>query len=180
MDEYSILVSVQKGEKEAFQNLITLYYPYVTKFIMKLCGDENLCEDLTQETFVKLIRGIENYDVHGKAAFATYVMAIAKNGYMDHLRRSKQVVVSLDEQEVVSDVNLQDQVLDSMQMEEVLQLLERLPSEQAEAIKLKYLEQRTLQEIAQQFHCEPKTIKSRIHNGMIKLRQTLKGEFYDG
>lgn len=43
-------MSAQKGEKETFQSLNTLYYLYVSKFIMKLCGNEMLCEDLMQNT----------------------------------------------------------------------------------------------------------------------------------
>ncbi|MEI6578758.1 MAG: RNA polymerase sigma factor [Eubacteriales bacterium] len=176
MDEYSLIILAQKGEKEAFQSLITFYYPYVSKFLLKMCGSKELSEDLTQDTFLKLIRGIENYDSGGKAAFATYLMAIAKNCYIDHLRRNRQSTFSLDEQELISTINLQDTVLDKLQMEEVLKTLNRLPPEQATAIKLKYLEQQTLQEIALKFNSKPKKIKSRIHNGTVKLRQMLNGE----
>lgn len=177
MDEKSLILSAQKGEKEAFQSLISRYYPYVSKFLMKLCRNEIIYEDLTQDTFVKLIRGIENFDVHGKAAFATYVIAIAKNCYIDYLRRNTQVCLNVDQQEIESTASITDVVENSMQMEEVLKALELLPPEQSIAIKLKYLEEQTLEEIAKKFYCEPKTIKSRIHNGISKLRQTLKGDF---
>lgn len=176
MDEYSLIISAQKGEKEAFQSLIVYYYPYVSKFLCGTSGNETLSEDLTQDTFIKLIRGIEKFDVHGSAAFATYVMTIAKNCYIDYLRRNKQIYIDIEEQEIESGFNLQDIVIDKMQTDQVFKILNKLPPEQAEAIKLKYLEQRTLCEIAQRFHCEPKTIKSRIHNGIIKLRQALKGD----
>lgn len=175
-----MILSAQKGEKEAFQSLIALYYPYVSKFLLKLCGDQALSEDLTQDTFLKLVRGIDKFDIHGKAAFSTWVMTIAKNCYFDHLRRNRQALYSLEEQEAFSGSNVQDEVLDRLQMEEALKALEQLPPEQAAAIRLKYLEQQTLQEIAQQLCCEPKTVKSRIHNGVMKLRKMLKGDFHDG
>lgn len=175
MDEYALILSAQKGKKEAFQSLISFYYPYVSKFLLKLCGDETLCEDLTQDAFLKLIRGIENFNVHGKAAFSTYMITIAKNCYIDYLRKNRQLTVSLEDQELISEESIQDNVQGAMQMDELLQKLERLPSEQALAIKLKYFEQQSLQEIAQYFHCEPQTVKSRIHNGIVKLRQAAKG-----
>lgn len=180
LDEDTLILLAQKGEKEAFQSLISFYYPYVSKFLRKLCGNETLSEDLTQDTFVKLIRGIDKFNINGNATFSTYVITIAKNCYIDYIRKKRQITVSLEEQEIASSENPLNTVTDVVQMEEVLQALECLPPEQALAIKLKYLEQRTLQEIALRFHCEPKTIKSRIHNGIVKLRKALEGGTVDG
>lgn len=177
LDENYLIISSQKGEKEALQSLISLYYPYVSKFLLKLCGDEVLSQDLTQDTFLKLIRRIDQFDIHGKASFSTYVMTIARNCYIDNWRRNRQTVLSLEEQTIVSDADLQEEVLNGLQAEEVMKILDCLPPEQAAAIKLKYLEQQTLQEIARQFKCEPKTVKSRIHNGVMKIRQMLKGGY---
>ena len=57
-----------------------------------------------------------------------------------------------------------------------LELIEKLPPKQAIAIKLKHLEKMTLEQIARHQNTEPKTIKSRIHSGMTKLRnEFLKG-----
>lgn len=180
MDEFFLIVSAQKGEKEAFESLITFYYPYVSKFLLKICGDVTLSEDLTQETFLKLIRGIEKFDVHGKASFSTWVMTISRNCYIDYLRKNRQELLSLEEQNMPSYFSVQDAVFNHLQVDEMLKSLESLPPEQAAAIQLKYLEQQTLQEIAQQLSCEPKTVKSRIHNGMVRLRKMLKGDSYHG
>ena len=60
-----------------------------------------------------------------------------------------------------------------MQYEQVLAAMEVLPTEQALAIKLKYLEDMTLAQIAERFGVQPKTIKSRIHDGTVKLRKKL-------
>ncbi len=180
MNVLSLIILAQKGEKEAFQNLITFYYPYVSKCLLKMCNDMTLSEDLTQETFLKLVRGIEKFDVHGTASFSTWVMTIAKNCYLDHLRRNKQEFLNLEEQEALAYISVQDEVLNHIQIEEILAALKNLPPEQADAIKLKYLEQLTLQEIAARFSCEPKTIKSRIHNGVARLRKMLKGDSEHG
>ncbi len=175
MDEHQLILSAQRGEKKALQSLIAMYYPYVSNFLLKLCGDETVSQDLTQDTFLKLIQRIDQFDIHGKAAFSTYVMAIAKNCYIDYWRHSKKTMLCLEEESILDDSDLQEKVLDRMQAEEVLKILDRFPPEQAAAIRLKYLEQQTLQEIALRFGCEPKTVKSRIHNGMVKLREILKG-----
>lgn len=180
MDERSLILSAQNGEKEAFQGLISFYYPYVSKFLLKITKDPVLSEDLTQDTFLKLIRGIDRFDLRGTASFSTWVMTIARNCYLDHLRRNKKEILSLEEQDAASPSNVQDEVLRHLQAGELLKALESLPPEQADAIRMKYAEQQTLREIARRFSCEPKTVKSRIHNGMVRLRKMLKGDWNDG
>ena len=57
--EKALVAACQKGDKQAFNELILLFYPYVYKFLLKTCGEKNLAEDLTQETFLKMVRNIE-------------------------------------------------------------------------------------------------------------------------
>ena len=78
-----LILSCQNGEKEAFNELIRLYYPYVSKFLVKLTSNEVLSQDLIQETFVKLIRRIDNYNVKSETSFLFYLMTIARNCYID-------------------------------------------------------------------------------------------------
>lgn len=173
MNAVKLILACQKGEKQAFNDLITLYYPYVSKFLLKLTANETISEDLIQDTFVKLIRSIDSFDVNGQAAFATYLMTIAKNCYIDYLRKNKNLILSIDEQEIADTSTLENIVLKDLEASELLKAVDALPWEQAQAIKLKYLEQLTLKEIAVAFNTKPETIKSRIHVGMVKLRKDL-------
>lgn len=175
MDELILIKQCQKGDKSAFQALISFYYPYVSKYLLKLTGDEYLSEDLTQETFLRLIRSIDRYDIYGKASFSTYIMTIAKHLYIDHLRKNKQVYTDFTELEIDSGEDVEQTVIKNMQIDEAIKRLNSLPQDQAIAIKMKYLELKTLDEIASQLDIQPKTIKSRIHNGIVKIRQTLIG-----
>lgn len=63
-----------------------------------------------------------------------------------------------------------------LQYQEMQAAIDTLPPEQGLAIRLKYVEDMTLQEIAAQFDVQPKTIKSRIHDGTVKLRKKLLGK----
>ena len=67
------------------------------------------------------------------------------------------------ELDVDDGINLENTVLNHIEVSEILKEMDKLPYEQAEAIKMKYLEQLTLKKIAEKFKTEPKTIKSRIH-----------------
>lgn len=61
-----------------------------------------------------------------------------------------------------------------LRYEQLLAAPETLPPEQTLAIRLKYVEDMTLAQIAERFGVQPKTIKSRIHDGTVKLRKKLK------
>jgi len=175
VEESNLIKKCQRGDKEAFQLLISRYHPFVYKFLVKTTDNEQTAEDLTQETFIKVIRNIDKFDTAGQAKFSTYVIAIAKNAYIDYLRKEKRLKqnVPLPENFNVENVNIQveDIVIDKLYGQGILAKVENLPEEQKIAIKLKYIEGLTLKEIADQLNLEAKTVKSRIHNGIVRLRK---------
>lgn len=176
LNEINLINAIQTGDKTAFQELIACYYPYVSRFLLKLCRQEALSEDLTQDTFVKLVRNIDRFDVNGKASFSTYVMTIAKNCYIDYLRKNKLELLCIDEFEIETN----DKYFLGNKLKDLLKIIDTLPANQAEAIKLKYIDNFTLDEIAKMQNTQSKTVKSRIHNGVIKLRKTYGGGLIDG
>lgn len=174
MNEKALIKKCRRGDRQAFDELIRLYYDYVSGFLLKTTADAVLAEDLTQETFLKMIRGIERFDLSGRASFGTWLITIAKNCYIDCLRRSRVRIEDIEALALEADGNVADEVERRLQYEQVLSAMETLPPEQALAIRLKYVEDMTLAQIAERFGVEPKTIKSRIHDGTVKLRKKLK------
>lgn len=173
MNDKAIIKRCQRGDRQAFDELIRLYYDYVFGFLLKNTADEILSEDLTQETFLKMIRSIEKYDPGGSASFGTWLITIAKNCYIDYLRRNRIRLEDIDSLPVEDERNVADEVERKLQYEQIMEAMETLPPEQALAIKLKYVEDMTLAQIAEQFGVQQKTIKSRIHDGTVKLRRKL-------
>ncbi len=178
MEDKKLIKECQNGDKSAFQELISKYHPIVYKFLVRVTEDERLTEDLTQETFIKIIRSIDKFDVNGKAKFSTYIIAVSKNCYIDYLRKNKKTMqsVAIDDNLNIedTDVNVEEIVLDKIYGNDILKAMESLTEEQRIAIKLKYIEDLTLKEIGDILKIEPKTVKSRIHNGIVKLRQLLQ------
>lgn len=173
MNEKALIKKCRLGERQAFDALIRLYYDYVSGFLLKTTADKMLAEDLTQETFLKMIRNIEKFDPGGSAAFGTWLITIAKNCYIDHLRRNRVYLEDIDGLPIETEHSVADEVARRLEYERVLSAMEALPPEQALAIRLKYVEDMTLAQIAQRFGVQPKTIKSRIHAGTVKLRKKL-------
>ena len=173
MNERAIIKKCQNGERQAFDELIRLYYNYVSRFLLKLTADKALSEDLTQETFLKMIRGIDKFDPKGNAKFGTWLITVAKNCYIDHLRKNRVYLEDIDEISASDNRDFADETERHIRYEELLAAVEDLPPEQGEAIKLKYVEDMTLREIAERFGVKSGTVKSRIHDGTVKLRKRL-------
>ncbi len=72
-------------------------------------------------------------------------------------------------------MSLAEQVADQLAVADIRHAIGKLPPEQAEPIRLKYLEEMTLKEIAHRLQEQPNTVKSRIHGGLIKIRRLLRG-----
>lgn len=177
MDELKLLKRCQSGDKTAFQELIAKYHPYVYRFLLKMTGNQDVSEDLTQETFLKVIRNIEKFDVYGKAKFSSYIITLCKNTYIDYYRKQKKYSnnVSIEETLINDDKNIEEVVIDGIYSKSIADEIEKLPEDQRIVIKLKYMEGLTLNEIGEKLELEPKTVKSRIHNGIVKLRKIFKG-----
>ena len=176
MNETQLIRRCQRGDRQAFEALIRQYYDYVSGFLLKATQDALLAQDLTQETFLKMIRSIETFDCNGAAGMDTWLVTIAKNCYVDYLRKNRIVLEDVDDLPLSDGKDVSYLVARRLQYQKALAAIDSLPPEQGLAIRLKYVESLTLQEIAQRFGVPQKTIKSRIHEGTVKLRKLLKKE----
>lgn len=173
MNEKALIKRCQRGERQAFDELIRLYYDYVFGFLRKTTANETLSEDLTQETFLKMIRGIDKFDPTGRAAFGTWLITIAKNCCIDHFRRNRICFENIEDFQIEDERSVENDVERKAEYEQVLAAMKTLTPEQAVAIRMKYVEDMTLAQIAERLGVQPKTIKSRIHDGTVKLRKKL-------
>jgi RNA polymerase sigma-70 factor (ECF subfamily) len=74
-----------KGDERAFERLITAYHPAIYHYLYRLVGNADDAEDLAQETFLRMARGLPNFA--GRSQFTTWLFQIAKNLGVDLLRR---------------------------------------------------------------------------------------------
>ncbi len=94
-DDSRLARKVQKGDRRAFELLLAKYERPIFSFIAHFFQDRALCEDLTQETFLRAYRFIASY--RPKEKLATWLFAIAKNLCIDELRRlRKGTTVDID------------------------------------------------------------------------------------
>jgi len=173
MDDQRLAAQVQRGEQTAWAALVERHYDALFGYLFRLTyGNRALAEDLLHETFLRVMRGIHGYD--STRPFKPYLYAIATNLVRNHFSSADQR--RTDSREPDDDLPAEEQqeidALDEQQA--VIAALRALPSAQREVIILAYYQALPLAEIAQTLDIPLGTVKSRLSNGVARLRERMK------
>lgn len=176
MEDNELIEACKNGDKSAFQELLSKYNLYIYKYLLKISKDSFLAEDLKQEVLIKIINNIQKFDIEGKGKFSSYIITISKNCYLDYLRKQRKYIYEISIEDKVIEERIEDTIINNIYLKEVVKSLNNLPENQKVVISMKYLQGFTIKEISEKLHVETGTVKSRIHNGMCKLRRYFKNE----
>jgi RNA polymerase sigma-70 factor, ECF subfamily len=188
-----LIARCQKADVTAFNAIVARYKTKIYNYLYRMTGNAEDAEDLTQEVFVRMYTGLSSF--RAEASLSTWLFRIAGNLVIDKYRRTKNekaLVSSLNAPYGASGINGKDdseeimrEVPDYSQMPEKLlgqrelgaqieQALLKLPEKLRSAVILFDIEGLTYEEIAQMEKVPLGTIKSRIFNARVALRQHLK------
>lgn len=172
----SELVSLLKSrDSKAFSYLYDNYSASLYTIIAQLVDDIEIANDVLQEVFINIWRKIESYDP-AKGRLFTWMLNIARNASIDTLRsRTYQNIrknQSLQENNDWTDAGKPDSVnVDNIGLKRIV---ERLKKEHRVLIELAYFKGYTHEEIAQIEDIPLGTVKTRIRNALMQLREYLK------
>lgn len=170
--EQDLIFSAQDDNSYALAQLLQDNYIFVLKYLIKLTLNEHDAKDLTQDVMVKAIKNIKSFD-NSKASFSTWLIAIAKNLWLDSVRkknvREKFFKKSKENFQEVS-INQVDSFIEN---EEVLRALKTLSDKVRIPIIMQYNLGYSYEEIAKHLKIPIGTVKSRISNGVKTLRKEL-------
>ena len=156
------LKTIEKGDKEGFNQIIGRYYDDIYRFLVYKTRNRTDSYDLTQETFLRFIRYFNGYD--HRYPLKQYLFKIAVNVANDYFVKSRPDDAGETIEYLVT-------CQDSDDASVLLRLLMDLPTSQREAIVLNKIYGYTTKEIAQMISTNPSTVKSRIKLGLDKLKQ---------
>ncbi|MEY4282413.1 MAG: hypothetical protein RLZ39_1825 [Bacteroidota bacterium] len=180
LSDAALINAYKKGNLQAFEIILSKYKDPIYQTIYMLVRDIALAEDLFQEVFIKIIQTIRkgNYTEEGK--FLPWASRIARNLCMDYFR--KQKATALKTMDVASpaaknyayqDLNTL-QILEQMQSAEIVHaLIEQLPNEQKQVIQMRFYEDLSFKEIAEQTGCSINTALGRMRYALINLRKLI-------
>jgi RNA polymerase sigma-70 factor, ECF subfamily len=170
-------------DRAAFQSLFVHFGPRLKSFMMRKGAAPELAEELMQETLLTVWTKATLYNPE-KASVATWVFTIARNLRIDRLRREPvqhfddvdDLEISENEAGHAAGAIAQDEHVNARQ-EEVLiaRALETLPEDQAEIIRLSFMDDLSQSEVAERLGLPLGTVKSRTRLAYGKLRQALEG-----
>jgi RNA polymerase sigma-70 factor (ECF subfamily) len=168
----ALIARVAAGDREAFAHLFSAYAGKVKFYLLRLGAPAATAEDLAQDAMVSLWRRAASFDA-AKAKASTWIFVIARNAWIDRLRREKTELAyrSVTIVSEASDEEAPDEAVISGQTEEqVAAALATLSEEQRQVVRLSFFEDRPHSEIAEHLALPLGTVKSRLRLALIKLR----------
>lgn len=175
-DQYLIELIVETNDKNAAELLINRYYKYVYKEIYLKTSDRELAMDLTQETFIAMLKGLKGFDIK-KASFKTWLTRIAGNKVIDY-RRSRQNHESLLTEVLINydkpgEENIENNVINKAAKEEIMRKLNDEDENTRQIFVMRAEEGYSFNDIAQQMDMNPSTTKNKYYTVIKKLRKGL-------
>lgn len=175
-EDYILIKRIQAGDPIAFEELTRKYYQNIFAFCVRRCnGNTTLAADLTQETFLKLTEHIQRYHPTGK--FINYLLTIAVNTCNNSFKKKAPEPLDIEvAAQLPAGEEPEDQLLQKESAWTVQQAIDRLPDSQKETVILRFYHDRRLREIAAITGVSLPTAKSRLKQGLDKLKRYLNEE----
>jgi RNA polymerase sigma-70 factor (ECF subfamily) len=171
-----LLALVARGDQEAFAELYRLVAPAVFGLISKVVRNPAQAEEVTQEVFVELWRTAPRFDP-ARGAARSWIMTCAHRRAVDRVRSSQraaerdELVARRDQQPPFDEVV--EQVEAGLEREQVRRGLDSLTELQRQAVVLAYYGGYTQRQIAELLGVPFGTVKTRLRDGLIRLRDHL-------
>jgi len=168
--EQVLILRCQTGDKDAFVELIGRYQAPLRYFISRLSANNEMTEDIFQETWLTVITRI--CSLKRNEAFPTWLYRIARNKVYQQLRRKKKLSELNENIAVPNDT--EDDVFSPEDAVTIHRCLKKLRPEHKEVLMLRFLEQMSYHEIAQVINCGLGTVKSRIYYAKLALKREME------
>ena len=187
LSDQEVVALARTGREVAYRELLRRYERPVFSLIFRMVRDRALAEDLSQDTFVKVLNALDSYRPEFK--FSSWVFKIANNVAIDQLRRRELDTLSLDgapdartreevEATALQAVDRTESPLSELESRELGGRIEaaiaRLRPEYRSCILLRHVEGRSYEEIAATLDLPLGTVKTYIHRARHELREALE------
>jgi RNA polymerase sigma-70 factor (ECF subfamily) len=168
-----LAIRCQLGERAAFDALIARWHEPVWRYLRRLSNSDDAAADLSQDTWMRVIRGISK--LREPASLRPWLFGIARRAAMDRFRREYRQALGSDAPledlatpEVDADLEAELAALESR--------LASLPLRERETLALFYLRELSIEQIAALLTVPAGTVKSRLFRARQMLRELFKGD----
>ena len=185
LSDTDLIIQAQKGDQNAFEELVYRYDRNVLSVAMKYANDEDDAKDLYQEVFIRVYRGLKNFRFQSE--FSTWLFRITTNVCLTYKSRSKEHLrVSINKnfddeelelsrtKELIYDGSSPEEISSGTDLGEIVNAaVESLSPKQKMTFILKHYEGYKIREIAEMLNCKEGTVKKYLFDAVKNLRQKL-------
>lgn len=182
LSDQTLLEMYQQGNREAVSQLLERHTRRVRDYVRMMVQDNDVADDLTQEVLIKVVKVLDEGRYTDKGRFLPWVLRIAHNRVLDYFRAQKQVK-TVNESSAGFDIlgsknfaepSIEDSIISEQRAEEIRSLVEELPEEQREVVKMRYYEGLSFKDIAEHTGVSINTALGRMRYALINMRQMIK------
>jgi RNA polymerase sigma-70 factor (ECF subfamily) len=165
-----LLVEAAKKDPSRFAELYELNFARVYAYVAHRVGDRDVAQDVTSDVFHKALAGIQSFEWRG-VPFAGWLMRIAANMIVDRSKRSGREVSDCDVPEPSTEPILEE--ID--QSGQLFRLVEQLPVDQRRVIGMRFAEEKSIREIANELGRSEGAVKQLQFRALQNLRARMEG-----
>ena len=180
MSDEQLALAYIDGNNRAFDELLSRNQDRVFTTIMYAVKDEDLANDLFQETFLKVITKLQNGQYSDTGKFSWWLTRIAHNVVIDHFRaqKSSKIVEAPKDNdlsnlrgEAIHNQSRESELNNEQVMEDVKRLVDALPEAQRDVVNMRYFQELSFKEVAEQTNVSINTSLGRMRYALINLRK---------
>lgn len=179
--DQELVQSYLNGNDNAFEVLLKRHQDRIYTQIVVLVRDNEVADDIFQETFVKAIRTLKQGKYNEEGKFLPWVLRIAHNLSIDHFRKAKKMpAVRSDENYDVfgsiaqDDMNVEEQWVTDIIHSDVRKLVENLPKEQRDVVMMRHYDGLSFKEISEKCNVSINTSLGRMRYALINMRKMIE------
>jgi len=175
-----------QGNPKSFEVLIQKHKNKIYAFILSKIRNKDLAEDIFQETFIKVINSLQKGKYNEEGKFLPWVMRIANNLVIDYFRKAKKMRTiaptnDFDIFDILQDGerNIEDNLVNDQVHKDLRKLIEYLPEDQKEVLKMRYYAELSFKEISESTGVSINTALGRMRYALINLRKLIDSNQVD-
>lgn len=186
LTDAELVLAYQKGNERAFEILLNRHQNRVFSYILMMVKNTELANDIFQDSFTKVILTLKKGKYNDEGKFLPWVLRITHNLVIDHFRKSSKMTFvgqrkyqENEEFNIFDVLNLEEGTIeDEMVSEQIFQdvrdLVELLPEDQLEIVKLRHFMGMSFKDIAEAKNISINTALGRMRYALINLRKIVK------
>mgnify|MGYP004467061759 FL=1 len=183
MTNEQLALSYVNGNNQAFDLLLSRNQSKLFSYILFVVHDQDLANDIFQETFVKVITKLQERKYVDSGKFSAWIMRIAHNVIMDWYRdnRAQNIVEATEDNDLSNinsnsclDYNVEDRYINEQVLRDVKKMMNLLPPTQREIVFMRFYQEMSFKEIAETTGVSINTALGRMRYAILNLRRMAK------